>query len=340
MGFFSDLKMAFNPSSRTKDYEARTARTIAKTDPARADRYAASKGVSYKGKNSDIGNTALSTAKKGKKSSSAAVKSSLTFADEVLKDPSRFLPPSTSGKESASTATAAQSKKDRDDFLRNFEMQSARADADPTGQTYQMYGRSVNLEKDPTLLQQGIGGGMTGGLLNYLSGSRPLDPIVNIIDGKPIYEDSQGRTYAYDNLFGMRYDTTGADSLDVLPRDMPQSTDDDDGPTTVAEAVTEEVLDDVCPEGYKYDVEKKQCVIDPFQTPFSDAPENIPFYGRPVAPPGQQPAGLSPYTQLGPLTLGQLQPTRIAAANPLAMQQAQMPQQGLGTLAPAVNRAV
>ena len=46
-----------------------------------------------------------------------------------------------------STATDAQRKKDRDDFLRNFEMQSARADADPTGQSYQMYGRSVNLKK-------------------------------------------------------------------------------------------------------------------------------------------------------------------------------------------------
>ena len=69
---------------------------------------------------------------------------------------------------------------------------------------------------------------MTGSLLNYNAGSRPLDPIVNIIDGKPIYEDNKGRTYAYDNLFGMRYDTTGADSLDAVQRDIPQSTDDDD----------------------------------------------------------------------------------------------------------------
>ena len=197
-----------------------------------------------------------------------------------------------------------------------------------------MYGRSVNLEKDPTLLQQGIGGGMTGSLLNYLAaGSRPLDPIVNIIDGKPIYEDSKGRTYAYDNLFGMRYDTTGADSLDAVQRDIPQSTDDDDGPTTVAQTVTEEVLDDVCPEGYKYDAEKKQCVIDPFQQPFADPATTTP---APVVT-----AGLSPYTQMAPVTLGQFQPTRVAAANPLAMQQANMPPQGgLGSLAPAVNKAV
>ncbi len=326
MGFFSDLAMGFGMKPKTQDYIDRTAATIARnegksvSDSARASSY-------KKNQSAKLGS------KKSSGSSSAAVKSSLTFADEVLKDPSRFLPPSTSGKESASTATAAQSKKDRDDFLRNFEMQSKRADADPTGQSYQMYGRSVNLEKDPTLLQQGIGGGMTGSLLNYAAGSRPLDPIVNIIDGKPIYEDSKGRTYAYDNLFGMRYDTTGADSLDAVQRDIPQSTDDDDGPTTVAQTVTEEVLDDVCPEGYKYDSEKKQCVIDPFQQDFADAATTTP---APVVT-----AGLSPYTQMAPVTLGQLQPTRVAAANPLAMQQANMPPAGgLGSLAPAVNRAV
>lgn len=376
-GFFSDLKMAFNPSSRTKDYEARTARTIAKTDPARADRYAASKGVSYKGKNTDIGNKALSTAGRSKKSSgrgSAAVNSSLTFANEVLKDTSRFLPPSVDTSSTkitpteqkkfneqfrkantyrdsktgqirtgrgtptgvtytptstASTATDAQRKKDQADFLRNFEMQSARADADPTGQTYQMYGRSVNLEKDPTLLQQGIGGGMTGSVLNYLAGSRPLDPIVNIINGKPIYQDSQGRTYAYDNLFGMRYDTVSDQSLEVLPRDMPQSTDDDDGPS-VTEMVEEKAPDDPCPEGYMYDTEKKQCVVDPFSTPFADPvmPVPTPSVGTTV----------SPYTQVAPMTLGQLNPTVIASANPLAMQQANMPPQGLASLPAATNR--
>ena len=48
---------------------------------------------------------------------------------------------------------------------------------------------------------------------------------------------------------------------------------------------------------------------------------------------------LSPYTQMAPVTLGQLQPTRVAAANPLAMQQANMPPAGgLGSLAPVLNR--
>ena len=324
--FFDNLKMGLGLKPKTDEYIKTTANTMRKTQgDARADRYLAE----MKAK----GNLKGSSSKKSSSKGSAAVKSSLTFADEVLKDPSRFLPPSVSGKDSASTATAAQREKDRKDFQRNFEMQSKRRDANPTGQSYQMYGRSVNLEKDPTLLQQGIGGGVTGGLLNYLSGSRPLDPIVNIIDGKPIYEDSKGRTYAYDNIFGMRYDTTGADSLDVLPRDTPQSTDDRDNKPVAPEVVKQP--DDPCPKGYMMDPETKQCVLDPFDTAFADPVTTTP---SPVVT-----AGLSPYTQMAPVTLGQLQPTRVAAANPLAMQQAnmqQMPQQGLGSLAPVINKVV
>ena len=83
-----------------------------------------------------------------------------------------------------------------------------------------------------------------------------------------------------------------------------------------------------------------QCVIDPFQTPFPDAPT------APISPIATLPrtvsvSGLSPYTQMAPVSLSQLQPSRVAGANPLAMQQAQMqqmPQQGLGTLSPAINR--
>ena len=352
MSFLDNFKMAVGLKPKTEKYIQTTANTMRKTQgDARADRYLADMKAKGKLKGS--------SSKKSPSRGSAAVNSSLTFANEVLKDPSRFLPPSVSGEKvkttkttdrfgrqrgpvkttvtkptnisaGASTATDAQRKKDRDDFLRNFEMQSKRADANPTGQSYQMYGRSVNLEKDPTLLQQGIGGGMTGSVLNYLAGSRPLDPIVNIINGKPIYQDSQGRTYAYDNLFGMRYDTTGADSLDVLPRDMPQSTDDDDGPS-VTEVVEEKAPDDPCPEGYMYDTEKKQCVVDPFSTPFADPV-------MPVSTPGTG-TTVSPYTQVAPMTLGQLNPTVVAnpllATPPRAMP---MPQGGLGSLAPVANR--
>lgn len=366
MSFLDNFKMAVGLKPKTEKYIQTTANTIRKTQgDARADRYLAD----MKAK----GNLKGSSSKKSPSRGSAAVNSSLTFANEVLKDPSRFLPPSVDTSSikitpaeqkkfnerfrkanedpyssqrkkggtptgftytptfTESTATDEQRKKDFEDFQRNFEMQSKRAGADPTGQSYQMYGRSVNLQKDPTLLQQAIGGGLTGTLANYASGSRPLDPIVNIIDGKPIYQDSQGRTYAYDNLFGMRYDTVSDQSLDVLPRDIPQSTDDDDDKPAVAEVVAEKAPDDPCPKGYRMNPETKECELDPFQQDFADAATTPP---APVVT-----AGLSPYTQMAPVTLGQLQPTRVAAANPLAMQQANMPPAGgLGSLAPILNR--
>ena len=373
MGFFSDLAMGLGMKPKTQDYVNRTADTIARTDPARA--------ASYKKKES--AKLGKSSSKKSSGRSSAAVQSSLTFADEVLKDPSRFLPPSvdtssikitpeeqkkfneqfrkantytdvktgqrrtgrgeptgvtyTPGAPMASTATDEQRKKDLEDLQRNlaiyYKDENRNLDnlKNPTGQFYQIYGRSVNLEKDPTLLQQGIGGGLTGSLANYASGSRPLDPIVNIIDGKPIYQDSQGRTYAYDNLFGMRYDTVSDQSLDVLPRDMPQGSDDDDDRPAATEVVEEKAPDDPCPEGYRMNPETKQCELDPFKQPFADAVTTPP---APVMT-----SNLSPYTQMAPVTLGQLQPTRVAAANPLAMQQANMPPAGgLGSLAPVLNR--
>ena len=94
-----------------------------------------------------------------------------------------------------------------------------------------------------------------------------------------------------------------------------------DGGASVTEVV--EPPKPECPEGYKYSEEEKQCVIDPFQTPFPD-PVQPPGYFP--MPPGQQPAGLTPYTQMGPVTLGQLTPSRVA----------NVPQRqgGLGALAP------
>ena len=51
MGFFADLKMAFNPSTQTKDYAARTAQTMANqqgksvSDSREAQNYMKKKGV-------------------------------------------------------------------------------------------------------------------------------------------------------------------------------------------------------------------------------------------------------------------------------------------------------
>ena len=116
----------------------------------------------------------------------------------------------------------------------------------------------------------------------------------------------------------------------VAPAPVQQGASTDDGQDTAAQEVVKEP-DDPCPEGYMMDPKTQQCVIDPFQTPFPDRPDE--FIGRPVPVPN-----LTPYTQMAPVSLAQLQPSRVASANPLAMQQAQMPQGGLGSLAAATSR--
>lgn len=102
----------------------------------------------------------------------------------------------------------------------------------------------------------------------------------------------------------------------------------DDGPASTEVVAAEP--EDPCPEGYMMDPTTKQCVLDPFKTPF---PDPVTGGGGAVVP-----AGLTPYTQMAPVSLAQLQPSRVANANPLAMQQAQMPQGGLGSLSAATSR--
>ena len=111
-------------------------------------------------------------------------------------------------------------------------------------------------------------------------------------------------------------------SQEAMEAQQKKINESDDGPTEVV-SVEDVQVKDPCPEGYMMDPKTQQCVIDPFQQPFADAP----VYGGPVAPPGQQPAGLSPYTQIGPITLPQLRPTRVATVP-------QQQQGGLGALAP------
>jgi len=129
-------------------------------------------------------------------------------------------------------------------------------------------------------------------------------------------------------------------SQEAMEAQQEKINESDDGPTEVVAVEDVKGPEDPCPAGYKFDAEKGQCVIDPFQTPFPDAPTT------PVSPvttlPGTvSPSGLSPYTQIGPVTLGQLKPTVVA--NPLLTTPPRampMPQQGLGTLAPAINKVV
>ena len=78
MGFFADLKMAFNPSTQTKDYAARTAKTIARqqgkkvSDSREAQFYMKKKGITL----DDLGDMTLVSAKSSpsKKSAPSTVK--------------------------------------------------------------------------------------------------------------------------------------------------------------------------------------------------------------------------------------------------------------------------
>tara|TARA_R100001224_G_C4027972_1_gene151653 strand:+ start:3260 stop:4468 length:1209 start_codon:yes stop_codon:yes gene_type:complete len=74
MGFFADLKMAFNPSTQTKDYAARTAKTIARqqgkkvSDSREAQFYMKKKGITL----DDLGDTTLVSAKSSPSKKSTA----------------------------------------------------------------------------------------------------------------------------------------------------------------------------------------------------------------------------------------------------------------------------
>lgn len=90
----------------------------------------------------------------------------------------------------------------------------------------------------------------------------------------------------------------------------------DDEPVATTEEVVE--VEPECPDGYMYDKDKKQCVIDPFQQPFQDAPAGGGL-GATTA------ATLSPYTAALPTNLSALNPSYVAGqgvvaqASPIAL---------------------
>jgi hypothetical protein len=171
--------------------------------------------------------------------------------------------------------------------------------------------------------------GIFGRGLNALSGARAGDPIVGVVDGKSIYQRSDGSTYSVNRL-GLTYDTVSATSTEAATR-TPDPSDDmnarsgSDEPTRTAEVV-EGVVEDInpCPEGYMMDEETKVCVIDPFQTPF------------PVTQP-QQPAApqaLSQYSSVSPIglpTLNPVQQSPFVVPTP-TVQPITVAQQGLASL--------
>ena len=359
MGFFSDLAMGFGAKPKTKDYIARTARTIARnegkksaSESGRARRYQAQYGVTAADIDTNFDVAVKKTRPKDKPLSN--IKTVPTTTKAKPSDIAAGREFAESMKRANELAKAGKLPKGSIGPIRNLagspsisqeEAKAAGANIgtgyDPKTKTGYTDTAGEVLETGPS--KYGLQNTLIGKGISYLAGVRGDDKIVNTVGGKPIFQRADGSFYAFDAV-GLPYDIadpevgTAPSTLDVDPEVRERqlammnvgSTDDDDRPAAT-EVVAEKAPDDPCPEGYRMNPETKQCELDPFKQPFADAVTTPP---APVVT-----AGLSPYTQMAPVTLGQLQPTRVAAANPLAMQQANMPPAGgLGSLAPVLNR--
>lgn len=173
--------------------------------------------------------------------------------------------------------------------------------------------------------------------LGYLGGARADDPVVNIVDGKPIYQDSQGRTYSY-NALGLAYNTKDANTLDEDPSQVERREEamqslgsgDDDGGTGIIDDLLENDSEttDPCPDGYVYDSEQMMCVIDPTTGLTPDLPSiELPDPTVPV----------SDYTQVASNFIPTpLQPT---APNPIQQQLTQMNRMMRGPQQPQRQRS-
>jgi len=384
MGFFSDLAMGFGAKPKTKDYVARTARTIARNegkssaaDSGRARRYQAQYGVTAadidtnfdaaekksRPKSQPLSNIkTVPTTTKAKPSDIKAGKqyaASMKKANELAKagklpkgsiGPLRNLAASPSISQEEAKAAGANIGTGYDSKTKtgytdtagqglgtDFTLSGNKDDqGNVTGTTFT--GAGDIMTTGPS--KYGLQNTLLGKGISFLSGVRGNDKIVNTVGGKPIFQRGDGSFYAFDAV-GLPYDIADPEvgsapsTLDIDPEvrermmNQQQYESTDDGQPLI-DVASEKDPDDPCPEGYMMDPKTQQCVIDPFQTPF---PDPVTGGGGAVVP-----AGLTPYTQMAPVSLAQLQPSRVASANPLAMQQAQMPQGGLGSLAAATSR--
>ena len=405
MGFFSDLKMAFNPSSRTKDYAARTARTIARNEGKKvsesrtAQNYMKKQGVTQ----ADLGDTSLLSAKSSPSKSSPSTNIKKSLRPKVRPKPKVISIPGEGNVEvprrnpfvGSLSAAEASAKQIFTPPVTNKKSKSSRVvpprdggNKKPNALGYGYYNRQGVWIPPDIDMQDGGGPGISGevfgsrggveadtnndgyvtaeeariasekgvfkygigrvsnavGATPFGSGEAPTG-IAGVIASGGILGSALGNEYKpRDRMFGPGMSMTQEqvdeymkgvqDRRDQAIIDQQQlmlhGSPSDDRPAST-EVVAEKAPDDPCPKGYMMDPETKQCVLDPFDTAFADPVTG--GDGTVVT------AGLSPYTQMAPVTLGQLQPTRVAAANPLAMQQANMPPQGgLGSLAPVTSR--
>ena len=401
MGFFADLKMAFNPSSRTKDYAARTARTIARNEGKKvsesrtAQNYMKKQGVTQ----ADLGDMSLLSAKSSPSKSSGSGSSipkslkpkprpkpiSFTeFGDPLYKSD---LLPSSPVPDSPRVFRDIYSKPKPEKIITPKPAKPKRGNKKPNALGYGYYNRQGVWIPPDIDMQDGGGPGISGqvfgsrggleadrdfgnndgyvtakeaaaaaeagkfkygiGRLSNAVGATPFGSgeaptgIAGVVARGGVFGSLMGNEYKpRERMFGPGLSMT-QEQVDAYMKEVQERRDEafmspryestNDGSTVSTATEVVKAPDDPCPEGYMMDPETKQCVIDPFKTPFADPATggSVPVTGGVV----------SPYTQVANMTLGQLNPTVVANMNPLAMQQANMPPQGgLGSLAPVLNR--
>ncbi len=406
MGFFADLKMAFNPSTQTKDYAARTAKTIARqqgkkvSDSREAQFYMKKKGITL----DDLGDTSLLSAKSSPSKKSAPVSPEIKksprpkpkpkpisfteFGDPLYKSD---LLPSSPVPDSPRVFRDIYSKPKPEKIITSKPVKPKRGDKKPNALGYGYYNRQGVWIPPDIDMQDGGGPGISGqvfgsrggleadrdfgnddgyvtakeaaaaaeagkfkygiGRLSNAVGATPFGSgeaptgIAGVVARGGVFGSLMGNEYKpRERMFGPDGLSMTQEQVDAYMKEVQERRDEafmgpryestNDGSTASTATEVVKAPDDPCPEGYMMDPTTKQCVIDPFKQPFPDPV--MPIYGGPVKPPSSI---VSPYTQVAPMTLGQLNPTVVANVNPLAMQQANMPPQGgLGSLAPVLNR--
>jgi hypothetical protein len=248
------------------------------------------------------------------------------FAQSVLNsdDVSAFLP--------GGDKTGDDLKK----FQTVYNFQSDQSDSDPGGQSTQSgvltsRNYAVNIDpvtaelsapQNPAGIQSLVGGSMLGRAISALGGSNQSeDKVVNIVDGKPIYQRADGTYYSI-NALGLPYDVAGKDTLKEDPAQVANreamlfrtGLEENQPEEEMVAPVVD--MEDPCPEGYIFDSEQKMCVIDPDIAPVTPDP----IATNPYTPPP-----LSEYTQV----TNNFIPTPLTptAPNPIEQQLRQMQQQ-------------
>jgi len=315
MGILDDLKMGLGLKEKDQDYYDRTAATIERNQGSgAADSYRERTSAARASAPGGSSSTTSSAIPAGY--ADAYKQAATTMGQAGIKN--------VGGSPSTSYADAVKAGA----VGAGFDSGTGTGYTDTAGQVVQTQG--------PNFAQRYVKNSMLGKGLQFLGGIKDTDKIVNTVDGKPIYQRSNGTFYAY-NALGLPYDvkagedgkaptTLEEDPAQIAKRErmMGGMGSDDDDPTAmpdIGEGTGEEDFDP-CPEGYKYDEEQKMCVVDVSFVPDLPDVEPTPLLptevgGNYTQMPGGVPAlpPLQPYpqaqglgaTNLGPRSEGILQ---------------------------------